>query len=153
MTIKKLTNLTKVILTIVFVMGTLTLAPLSAFAAPAPSVGCTTGTNCVDTIDCSKGDRSAFCGDAASSCANGDCDIIKNYVNPAIVLVSGIVGLVVAASIIYGSILYVSSSGDPQKVAKAKGHIIKTVVALVAYIFLYSFLQFILPGGILHRAT
>jgi hypothetical protein len=93
-------------------------------------------------------------GDSAATidkCTKQSCDFINNYINPAIKLVSAIVGLVITASIIYGAIQYSSSGGDPQKAANAKARILKTLVALVTYIFLYSFLQFILPGGVLHK--
>lgn len=110
------------------------------------------GTNCVT---CSKQPNPAagqvYCADPAASCNADTCDLVNNYLNPLISLLTAIVGIVVVISIIYGAIQYTSSGGDPQKVAKAKSHIVKTVVALLAYIFLFAFLQFLVPGGIIRN--
>ncbi len=76
------------------------------------------------------------------------CDFIKQYVNPGINLLSIAFGLIAVISIILGSIQYSSAGGDPQKVTQAKQRISKTIVAILAYLFLYAFLQFIVPGGI-----
>jgi hypothetical protein len=40
-----------------------------------------------------------------------------------------------------------SSAGDPQKSAQGKEHIRNALFGLLAYILLYAFLQFIIPGG------
>lgn len=95
-------------------------------------------------IDCSK----VSCSDPATKCTVESCDIINNLVNPAIFLFSGLVGLVVALSIIIGAIQYSSSAGDPQKAAKGRDRIKNAIIALVAYIFLFAFLSFIIPGGL-----
>ena len=79
------------------------------------------------------------------------CSLYSSYINPAINLLSGLVVLVAIVSIIIAGIMYSSSGGDPQKTAKAKSRIINTLLALLAYIFLYSFLQFIIPGGLLNK--
>ncbi len=89
------------------------------------------------------------CGVKGSTATTANqCGLIEKYLNPFIKLLSVIVGVVVVISIIVGGIQYASSGGDPQKTAKAKARILKTVFALVAFIFLYAFLQFIVPGGI-----
>jgi len=87
----------------------------------------------------------------ATSCDSNNCDIVKNYVNPLINLFSAIVGLAAVASLIIGGIQYTTSSGDPQKVAKARARISMTIVALVAFFLLYGFLQFLVPGGIFNK--
>ncbi len=88
-----------------------------------------------------------------ASCTEGGtgCNIYSAYIKPAINILSGLVVLVAIASIIIAGIMYSSSGGDPQKTAKAKGRIINTLLVLLAYIFLYSFLQFIIPGGLLSK--
>jgi hypothetical protein len=85
--------------------------------------------------------------DAASKDGSSDPDLVKKYLNPAINLFSALVGVVVVMSIIIGGIQYSSSAGDPQKAAKAKGRILNAIIAILAYAFLYGFLQFIIPGG------
>ncbi len=95
-----------------------------------PSTSSSTNNGCVTTSNC----------------------LLSNYINPAINLLSGIVVLVVIGSIIMGGIQYSASAGDPQKTAKAKSRIINSILALLVYIFLYAFLQFIIPGGLLSQA-
>ena len=63
-------------------------------------------------------------------------------------VLSGIVGIVVIMMVVVGGIQYSASAGDPQKVNAAKKRIANALLALVAYIFLYAFLQWIVPGGI-----
>jgi archaellum component FlaF (FlaF/FlaG flagellin family) len=58
-----------------------------------------------------------------------------------------IFGIIAVASLIFGGIQYSASAGDPQNVAKAKKRIIDTIIAIVAYFFLYMFIQFLVPGG------
>ena len=81
---------------------------------------------------------------AASTC------LFTKYINPAIALLSAAVGVVVVIAVIYGGIEYTSSGGDPARVASGKKHIISALIGLLAYLLLFAFLQFIIPGGILN---
>lgn len=94
-----------------------------------------------------------YCPDeaASKSCNQDACDLISLYLNPAISVLSGVVALVVTGSIIMGGIQYSASEGDPQKAAKAKNRISNAIFALIAYLFLYAFLQFLVPGGVFNR--
>jgi hypothetical protein len=74
-------------------------------------------------------------------------DFIGKYINPAIDLFSLSFGLVATISIILGGIQYSASEGDPQKATAAKSRISNTIIAIFAYLFLYAFLQFLIPGG------
>ena len=85
---------------------------------------------------------------ASARCSKSNCDIIDNYINPFIGLLSVIVGLAVVIGIIVGSIQVMTSAGDPQKAANGKNHIRDAIIALVAYVLLYAFLQWVLPGGV-----
>lgn len=78
----------------------------------------------------------------SSNCA------IYGYLLTFINVLSGIVGIVVVLMIITGGIQYASSADDPQKVTAAKKRIFNAIFAIVAYIFLYAFLQWIVPGGV-----
>ena len=125
-----------------------TSAPSNLNCSKTPTDGrcATCQTNQNDCVQCTNG-----CGDSAvtASCNHDGCDLVGKFLNPLIKLLSAAVGVVVVLSIIYGAIQYSSSAGDPQKAAKARGHITKTVLALVAYIFFFAFLQFIVPGGVI----
>jgi hypothetical protein len=83
-----------------------------------------------------------------SSCNASSCNLLDTYIQPTIDLLSGMVGIVVVISLILGGIEYSSSEGDPQKSAKAKRRIANTLFALIAYFFLFAFLQFLIPNGL-----
>lgn len=88
--------------------------------------------------------------DPAVYCNADKCDFVAKYVNPAIKLFSLSFGLIAVISIILGGINYSTSEGDPQKAASAKSRITNTIIAIFAYLFLYAFLQFLIPGGAFH---
>jgi hypothetical protein len=77
-----------------------------------------------------------------------NCGIIR-YIVLIINLLSALVGIVVTASIIFGGIQYAMSGSDPQKVTAAKKRIGNSLIALVFFIFTYSFLNYLVPGGVL----
>lgn len=58
------------------------------------------------------------------------------------------VGIIVAISIIIAGIQYSMSEGNAETTSKAKGRIRSAILALFIYIFMFSILQFIIPGGI-----
>lgn len=58
------------------------------------------------------------------------------------------VGLVAVGGIVYGSILYTSAGDKAEQVKKAIGVITNVVIGIVAYIGMFAFLQFIIPGGV-----
>lgn len=88
---------------------------------------------------------------ASSSCTSSSCtgmDCISKYVDPLVRLLSGLVGIVVVLSIIVAGIQYASAADDPGKVAAAKKRIYNAMTALLVYLFLFGFLQWLLPGGL-----
>jgi len=78
---------------------------------------------------------------------SGNCQIIK-YFTAFTKALSVMVGVVVTAMIIVGGIQYSAAGSDPQKVAAAKSKIINALLALVIFIFMVGFLQWLVPGGI-----
>lgn len=94
-----------------------------------------------------NGDNKYVCCPAGTETNATSC-IFEKYINPAIVLLGVIVGIVVVFGIVSGGIQYASSAGDPQKTAAGKGKIMKAIYGLLAFLFLYSALQFLSPGGI-----
>lgn len=77
----------------------------------------------------------------------GNCAILGRLLDITNVL-SGLVAVVVVMMIIVGGIQYSTAGGDPQKVAGAKHRIYNAVFAFIAYIFMFSFLQWVVPGGL-----
>lgn len=58
------------------------------------------------------------------------------------------VGIVLVISIIYAGIQYSSSEGNPEATQNAKNRVRDAVVGLIVYIFAFSFIQFLVPGGL-----
>lgn len=81
---------------------------------------------------------------------NGTSCLFSVYVNPLIQFLSAAFGVIVVIGIIYGAIEYITSGGDPAKAASGKAHVTTALIALFAYLLLYAFLQFLLPGGLLN---
>lgn len=76
-----------------------------------------------------------------------DANPIFVIMSDALNFLSAVVGIVVIGSIILGGIQYSASHGDPGAVSKAKKRIVNAFLALIAYMFLYAFLQWLVPGG------
>lgn len=85
---------------------------------------------------------------AGTNCDETHCDLVQLYVNPAIRLLSILVGLVIGASLVMGGVQYAAAGSDPQKVSAAKSRISNTLMAFFAYAFMYAFLNFLIPGGV-----
>lgn len=115
---------------------------------------CNGGTPSKDCVVCAKEGQKANgktivnCSAKPDCNAENGCNIVEKYINPTINVLAMIVGLLSVISIMIGGVQFASSDGDPQKAAAAKGRIAKTIVALVSFMFLYAFLQFLVPGGI-----
>ena len=136
------------ILLIVFVL-VFTHYSTSVSAAKVNSGGSGTQNQTTQTkSNCNEGTCVDPAADPKTKCDKDNCDFVKKYVNPAINLFSMVFGLIAVSSLIFGGIQYSASAGDPQNVAKAKKRIIDTIIAIVAYFFLYAFIQFLVPGGL-----
>lgn len=70
-----------------------------------------------------------------------DINLIVNFLSVG-------VGVVVIAMLILGGIQYSIAGANPEAVSKAKQRIINALIALVAYLFIFAFLQWLIPGGI-----
>lgn len=77
-----------------------------------------------------------------------NCGILY-YAQKIIDVMTALVGVVVVIMIIVGGIQYSASRNDPGAVAAAKQKIVNAVIALLVYIFMWAFLQWIIPGGVL----
>lgn len=89
--------------------------------------------------------------DATNCTSPQDC-ISKNPLVKRLGLIfdvlSAVVAMAVIGAVIVGGIRYSASGGDPNGVAKAKKMITNALLAFAAYIFLYAFLQWLVPGGL-----
>jgi len=127
---------------LISILGISTLTSSSfvlAASTPAPCTLSPTNSNYVSQCcDTSNGNIVSN----ASTC------LFAKYINPAVALLSAMVGLVVVVTIILGAIEYIGSGGDPQRTASGRQHIINALIGLFAYILLFAFLQFLIPGGL-----
>jgi len=81
----------------------------------------------------------------------GECleaNPIRVWVVYLINFLSAGVGVIVTIMIIVGGIQYASAGGNPQAVQAAKKKIANSIIALIAYFFLFAFLQWLVPGGL-----
>ena len=76
-----------------------------------------------------------------------DNPIIK-WLNFLINLVAGIVGVGAVLMVIWAGIQYTTARDNAQAVAEAKQKIINVVIGIAAFIFLYAFLNWLVPGGV-----
>ena len=105
--------------------------------------------NTPDPAACAADPTIKACGaNAKAVCNSNNCDLIKKYVNPAIQMLTIAFGLIAVISLVMGGIQYSASGGDPQKVTEAKKRISLTLMAIAAYAFAFSFIQFLVPGGV-----
>jgi hypothetical protein len=132
---------------------------LLALTAPALASAAPTTTFAVGAVTCSSSETAIkSAGDSvAHSCCpntvknkNATTCLFAKYINPLVNLLSAVVAVVVVIGIIVGAVQFSSSAGDPQKAANGKNHIRNALFGLLAYLLLYAFLQFIIPGGFLN---
>lgn len=76
-----------------------------------------------------------------------NCGIVGIIIDVTNIL-SAVVGIVVVLMVVVGGIQYSASRDNPQATAAAKARIRNAIMALVAYLFVYAFLQYLIPGGI-----
>jgi hypothetical protein len=66
----------------------------------------------------------------------------------AINILTAGVGIAAVGGIVYGSILYTSAGGNAEQTKKAIEFIRNVIIGVVAYAIMFSFLNFIVPGGV-----
>lgn len=78
---------------------------------------------------------------------SSDAGLVGKYGIPILNFLGAIVGLIVTISVVAGGIQYAISANDPAALAAARSRVRNAVIALVAFLFLYGFLQWLVPGG------
>jgi hypothetical protein len=101
-----------------------------------------------------EGDITTSC-DAEDGNLNKDnCEII-GYLVTGINFLSAVAGMAITASIMIAGYQYmtagsdIAGSGGPSQTAAAKKRITWALVALLVFIFMYGFLNWLVPGGVL----
>jgi hypothetical protein len=76
---------------------------------------------------------------------------IVTTLNLVINFLSAGVGIVIVGSIIYGGIQYSWAGNNANQVAAAKDRIQNALVALIVFFFIFAFLNYLIPGGLLFQ--
>lgn len=123
----------------IVVIGAVSLCGLAVSLSPTVSA-CPAGQVAL-TSD------SRVCCPVGTQTSSNAC-IFGKYINPAIKLLSLIVGVAVVGGLTWGGIQYASSGGDSQKVTKAKQSMTKALIGLVTFMVFGAFLQFLSPTNL-----
>lgn len=91
---------------------------------------------------------------AANKCEDS-VNVLKSFCGSGVMGLLGLVldimtagvGVVAVGGIAYGALRYTTAGGSQEQVKQAVSIIQNVVIGLVAYIALYAFLQFLIPGG------
>lgn len=73
-----------------------------------------------------------------------DINLIVNFLSIG-------VGVIVIVMILVGGVQYIAAGDNAQAVTSAKQHITNAFLALIIYIFLFAFLQWLIPGGLFSK--
>lgn len=73
---------------------------------------------------------------------------IYKDLNMLVNFVSAGVGILVVGTIILGGIQYTMAGDSPDAIGKAKARIMNGLIALAAFLFIFSFVQWLIPGGV-----
>lgn len=74
--------------------------------------------------------------------------LFRAYINPFVAFLTAVAGIAIVIAIIVGGVQYSSAGADPSKVAAAKQRIVNAIIALLSLIFLFAFIQWLVPGGL-----
>lgn len=127
----------------------LVLSIMSILSLGTKVLAADSGTTNKSTITSESGDCK---GDNIHAGASADdenhCGIL-DYLVLFINILSGLATIAIVGSIIYAGIQYSMSGSDPQKVSAAKDRIRNAVIALIFFVFGYTILNYLVPGGVL----
>ena len=84
--------------------------------------------------------------DSAILPANTD---ISDLLNIVLVILTTGVGIAATVAFVVAGVLYMSAAGSAEQVKKAKNMIFNTVIGLLAYLLMWAFLSWLIPGGVL----
>jgi len=85
-----------------------------------------------------------ICTAAGDACSK----FMDKYINPVISLLTIIDGVSAVITYIIAAIQYSSAGDDPGAVGKAKNRAFQTTIGLLGYLFFFSFLNYLIPGGL-----
>lgn len=140
--------------------GPVFAAPLDTDNNRLNSGSSTSAPICGDNSNCGAGDpangqkESERLTEVGNGCANKtkkDClenNPIVKYLNIIVDVLAAGVGVVVVGVIILGGIQYSLAGDNPSALTAARQRMMNGLIALLVYAFIFSFLQWIVPGGV-----
>lgn len=105
-----------------------------------------------DTTSANSGDdcvQTTFFGEVCGREGEG----IYKILNVALQTLTYGVGILGVLGLVVVSIQYITAGGNEQQVAKAKERIVQIVIGLAIYAVMFTLLQWLLPGGVLHQTS
>lgn len=98
---------------------------------------------------CGKAETSIInCSDVDEKSSDPQDSAVWKLLIQALHIMTAGVGILAVGGIVYGSILYAGAADKVEQTKKAIGIILNVVLGLVAYLAMYLFLNFLIPGGI-----
>jgi uncharacterized membrane protein YraQ (UPF0718 family) len=152
---QKLKN-TLLIVCTALLLGSLMSASADAARRPSPTKAECASGNVQPNPEAAKDENAParICVPLGSTCSTKtgaqclkDNPIVKDL-NTIVGFLSGLVGVVVVGVIILGGIQYALAGDKAEAVSAAKQRIVNGLIALVAFFFIFAFLQWLIPGGI-----
>lgn len=110
-------------------------------------------TSCTDRTDRDMDGDGAGATQPEADCigetlSSQNCAIIRHVANFIRVL-SATAGVVITTMIAYAGVQYTMSRDNPEETSQARQRIRNSLIALIVYVFMFAFLQYVVPGGIL----
>jgi hypothetical protein len=76
-----------------------------------------------------------------------NCGIV-GYIRLFADAITVVLGIVVAIMVVVGGIQYSTAGNNPQAVTAAKKRLSQAILAVAMYVFLFAFMQWLVPGGV-----
>ena len=124
--------------------GFMFILPIQA-ARALPVVGPGTGTTSTSSSSSNKGSSTLTNQELENNLRSNP---ILIDIQKVVDVLSAGVAIVVVAMIIVGGIQYAIAGDNSSAVSAAKKRIINALIALFAFIFMFSFIEWLIPGGI-----
>ena len=80
------------------------------------------------------------------------CGVFK-ILNLVLDIFTGAVGIVAVVGISIAGVQYLTSRGNEQEAAKAKRRLFEIIIGIVAFVLIYSGINWLLPGGKFNSST
>ena len=94
---------------------------------------------------------------ASTVCNNNDQTSLQNCLhknpiihdlNTIVNVLGGLVGIIVIGSLIFAGIQYSFAGANQQAAVNARNRIISAMIAFGAFLLIYAFVQWLIPGGV-----